>query len=167
MFHKCSSLIERKVRLFSNKQEFLPLLYLKSFRQFQNLSEEMMEPCRWKFDRIILRSVSEIIAISILHFASLCSWVVRFEFSLRCMDVLATNAQISMRRNLMLNFVKLKLRIFMRHTLSYWPITGDGDIEQFQIFNLFASAWDPKSQLELSESCCRDVTHYAPKIPCE
>ena len=46
MFHKCSSLIERKVRLFSNKQEFLPLLHLKSFRQFQNLSEEMMEPCR-------------------------------------------------------------------------------------------------------------------------
>ena len=34
------NLVERKVRLFTNKQEFLTLLHLRSFRQFQNLSEE-------------------------------------------------------------------------------------------------------------------------------
>ena len=34
------NLVERKVRLFTNKQEFLTLLHLRSLRQFQNLSEE-------------------------------------------------------------------------------------------------------------------------------
>lgn len=32
--------VEHKVRLFTNKQEFLTLLHLRSFRQLQNLSEE-------------------------------------------------------------------------------------------------------------------------------
>ena len=31
---------EHKIRLFTNKQEFLTFLRLRSFRQFQNLSEE-------------------------------------------------------------------------------------------------------------------------------
>ena len=34
------NLVERKVRLFTNKQEFLTLLHLRYFRLFQNLSEE-------------------------------------------------------------------------------------------------------------------------------
>ena len=34
------TLVEHKVRLFTNKQEFLTLLHLRSFRQYQNLSEE-------------------------------------------------------------------------------------------------------------------------------
>ena len=34
------NLVEHKVRLFTNKQEFLTLLHLRSFRQFQSLSEE-------------------------------------------------------------------------------------------------------------------------------
>ena len=34
------NLVERKLRLLTNKQEFLTLLHLKSFMQFQNLSEE-------------------------------------------------------------------------------------------------------------------------------
>ena len=34
------NLVKRKVHLFTNKQEFLTLLHLRSFRQFQNLSEE-------------------------------------------------------------------------------------------------------------------------------
>ena len=33
------NLVERKVRFFTNKQDFLTLLHLRSFRQFQNLSE--------------------------------------------------------------------------------------------------------------------------------
>ena len=36
----CFNLAGRKVRLFTNKQEFLILLHLRIFRQFQNLSEE-------------------------------------------------------------------------------------------------------------------------------
>ena len=82
---------------------------------------------------------------------------------------LATNAQISMNWNLMLNFVKLKQRIFKRHSSSYWPNTGVGDIEKFKIFNLLASAkkafWPIR--LELSKLCCRVVSHCAPKILCE
>ena len=34
------NLVERKVRLFTIKQDFLTLLHLRSFRQFQNLSEK-------------------------------------------------------------------------------------------------------------------------------
>ena len=34
------NLVERKVRLFTNKEELLTLLHLRSFRQSQNLSEE-------------------------------------------------------------------------------------------------------------------------------
>ena len=67
------------------------------------------------------------------------------------MDVLATNAQISMNGNLMLNFVKLKQRIFKRHSSSYWPIAGVGDIEKFHSFNLLASAWDPKRRFDQSD----------------
>ena len=48
------------------------------------------------------------------------------DFALRCMDVLATNAQMSMNRKLMLNFVKLRQRIFKRHSTSYWPNVGEG-----------------------------------------
>ena len=49
--------VARKVRLFTNTQEFLTLLHERSFRQFQNLSD--LGPCRWKFDRIMLRSISK------------------------------------------------------------------------------------------------------------
>ena len=53
------------------------------------------------------------------------------DFALRYMDVLATNAQISMNGNLMLNFMKLKPRIFKRHSTSYWPNDGVGYLEKF------------------------------------
>ena len=53
------------------------------------------------------------------------------DFALRCIDVLAINAQISMNLNLMLNFVKLKHRIFKRHSTSYWPNVGVGFLEKF------------------------------------
>ena len=38
------NLVERKVRLFTNKQDVLKLFHLSSFMQFQNLSEETL--CR-------------------------------------------------------------------------------------------------------------------------
>ena len=31
----------------------------------------------------------------------------------------------------LLNFVKLKQRIFKRHSTSYWPNVGVGDVEKF------------------------------------
>ena len=53
------------------------------------------------------------------------------DFALHCLDVLATNAQISINGNVMLNFVKLNQRIFKRHSSTYWPNVGVGDIETF------------------------------------
>ena len=73
------------------------------------------------------------------------------DFALRCMDILATHAQISMNWNLMLNFVKLKQRIFNWHASSYWPNIRVGDIEKYQKFNLLASAWVPKSCFDQSD----------------
>ena len=52
------------------------------------------------------------------------------DFALRCMDVLATNAQISKNLDLMLNFMQLKQRISKRHSSSYWPNFGVGNIEK-------------------------------------
>ena len=44
------NLVERKVRLFTNKQEFLTLLHLRFFRQFQNLSQETWSRAAEKCD---------------------------------------------------------------------------------------------------------------------
>ena len=35
------------------------IIVFKTFTQFQNLSEEGMAPCRWKFNRIMLLSISK------------------------------------------------------------------------------------------------------------
>ena len=53
------------------------------------------------------------------------------DFTWRCLDVLVTNAELSMNWNLMLNFVKLNQRIFKRHPSSYWPYVGVGDVKTF------------------------------------
>ena len=71
--------------------------------------------------------------------------------------------------HLMLIIVKLKQRIFKRHSSFYWPNIGVGDIENFAVCNLFTSARDPIKSLwpirfELSEPCCVDC---APTILCE
>ena len=84
------NLVERKVRLFTNKQDFLILLHLRSFRQFQNLSDET-----WS------RAAENLIELCFVAFQSnkskKCFINNRdIDFALRCMDVLATNAQISM-----------------------------------------------------------------------
>ena len=63
------------------------------------------------------------------------------------MDVLATNAQISMNWNLMLNFLKLKQRIFKPHSSSCWPNVGGWGYWKFYIFNL----WDPNSSFLQSD----------------
>ena len=155
MFNKFSLILSSvKSALLTNKQEFLTLLHLRSFMQLQNLRKHEAVPLKiwsnyasYHFWATQVRNVSysceiffpfsEFIAISI--------------FALCCMCVLASNAQISMNWNLMLNFVKLKRRISKRHSSSYWPNIGVGDIERFAIFNLLASAWDPKSRFDQSD----------------
>ena len=53
-----------------------------------------------------------------------------------------------MNWNFMLNFVKLKKRLFfMRHALSYRTNIREGNTERFDIFYPSASVWDPKSRL--------------------
>ena len=66
------------------------------------------------------------------------------DFPLRFIGRSGNKVQRSMNRNSMLPFVKLKQNIFKRHFSPYWPNTGGGDIEKCAIFNLLASAWDPK-----------------------
>ena len=149
------NLVENKVRLFTNKQEVLTILHLRSFRQFQNLSEET-----WS------RAAENLIELCFVAFLSnkskkcfILVWIIFFvfrnyrdiDFALCCMDVLATNAQISMNWNLMLNFVNLKQRIFKRHSTSYWPNVGVGFLEKFSIFNFLASAWDSKGRFDQSD----------------
>ena len=60
-----------------------------------------MEPCRRKFDRIMLRGISKQQKQEVLHTRLNNFPVFRnyrdIDFALRCMDVLATNAQISMK----------------------------------------------------------------------
>ena len=59
-----------------------------------------MEPCRCKFDRIMLRSISKHKKYEMFHTRLNNVPVFRnyrdINFALRCMDVLATNAQIKM-----------------------------------------------------------------------
>ena len=97
------NLVERKARLFVNKQELLTLLHLRSFMRFQNLSEETwshaaenkIELCFVAF----LRN-KEIFQTRLNDFSAFRNYR-DIDFALRCMDVLATNTQISMNWNLM------------------------------------------------------------------
>ena len=55
------NLVKRKDRSFTNKQDFF-FFYIIAFKVFQTISEFVrgnMGPCRWKFDRIMLRSISK------------------------------------------------------------------------------------------------------------
>ena len=69
------------------------------------------------------------------------------DFVLRCMDVLATSAQISMNCNLILNFVALKHRIFKRHSTSYWPKVGVGYLEKLKKISPFQAPVTQKAVL--------------------
>ena len=50
-----------------------------------------------------------------------------------------------MNLKLILNFVKLKQRIFKQHVLSYWTNIRVGDIEKFVFLDFSASTWDHKN----------------------
>ena len=126
------NLVKDTVHLFTNKQDFLTLMHLRYFRQFQNLSEEtqsrtaenLIDLCFVAF----LSSKSNkcfILVNGLNHFPFFRNYC-DIDFALRCVDVLATNAQISMNWNLMLNFV-----IFKRHSTTSWPNVRVGYIEMF------------------------------------
>ena len=122
------NLVGHKVRLVTNKQEFLTLLHLKSFKQFQNLSEETWNRAAVNLIELCFVAFLSNKSKKMLHTCLNNFHVFRnyrdINFAMRCMDVLATNAQISMNWNLMLNFVKLKQKIFKRHSTSYWTNVG-------------------------------------------
>ena len=143
--------VEHKVRSFTNKQEFWTLLHLRPFRQFQNLSDETWSRAAKNY-RIMLYGISKLQKWEMLR-SSLNNFPVfrnyrDIDFALSCMDVLVTNAQVAMNWNLMLNFVKLKQRIFKWHSTSYWPNVGVGYLEKSLIFNFLASAWDSESHFD-------------------
>ena len=71
------------------------------------------------------------------------------DFALRCMAVLATNAKIAMNRYLILNFVKLKQRLFKRHSTSYWPNVGVGYWKSFKFLTSWQAPWTPKADLTI------------------
>ena len=53
------NLVEHKVRLFTNKQDFFNIIALKVFQAISEFVRGNMEPCRWKCDKIMLRGVSK------------------------------------------------------------------------------------------------------------
>ena len=137
MFFKCSSLIWSSIKSALVHQQ-TRIINIIAFKVFQAISEFVrgnMEPCRWKFDRILVRGISKQQKWEMRHTRLNNLPVFRnyrdIDFALRCVDVLATNAQISMNWNLMFNFVKLKQRIVKRHPTSYWPNVGVGNLEKF------------------------------------
>ena len=92
-----------------------------TFNGLQAISEFVrgnMEPCHWKFDPIMPRSISKQQNYEMFHIRLNNFPVFRnyrdIQFALHCMDDLATDAKISMNWNLMLNFAKVKQRIFKR-----------------------------------------------------
>ena len=94
------NLVEHKVRLFTNKQEFLTLLHLMSFRQFQNLSEETWSRVAENFIELCFVAFLSNKSKTLLHIRLNNFPVFRnyrdIDFVLGYMDVLATNAQISL-----------------------------------------------------------------------
>ena len=53
------NLVEHKVRLFTNKQYLFYIIALKVFQAISEFVRGNMEPCRRKFDRIMLRGISK------------------------------------------------------------------------------------------------------------
>ena len=94
------NLVERKVHLFSDKHDFFNIIAFKVFLAISEFVTGNMEPCRWKFDRIMLRSISKRQKEEMIHTRLNNFPVFRnyrdIDFALPCVDVLATSAQMSM-----------------------------------------------------------------------
>ena len=54
------NLVEQTVRLFTNKQDvFFLIIAFKVFHAISEFVSGNMEPCRWKFNQIMLRGISK------------------------------------------------------------------------------------------------------------
>ena len=96
------------------------MIAFKVFQEISEIASDTSEPSHWIFYGIVLP----------VAFLSNTVYTFITDFALRCTDILETNAQIPKNWTLMLNFVKFKQMIFMRHSSSYWPIVGAGDMEK-------------------------------------
>ena len=128
------NLVERKVRLFTIKQEFLILFHLRPFRQFQNLSEET-----WS------RAAKNLIELCFVAFLSnkskkcfiLVSYLFRLQTLSRYRFCIALYGRSGKKRS-NLNVLKFDVKLrqikaedFKRHSSTFWPNVGEGDIEKF------------------------------------
>ena len=73
------------------------------------------------------------------------------DFALSCMDVFATNAQISSFLTLMPNFVELNRAIFKRFLSAHWPTVGVWGETHFYVPCRLTRACDQKSIFGQSE----------------
>ena len=51
------NLVMSKALSFTNKQDFFNIIAFKVFQAISEFVRVNMGPCRWKFDRIMLRSI--------------------------------------------------------------------------------------------------------------
>ena len=122
------NLVKRKVRLFTNKQEFFILLHSISFRQFHNLSEET-----WS------HAAENFIELCFIAFLNKKSKSSRYRF---CIALYGRSGNKNSNLNELKFDVKFKQMIFKRQPSSYWPSSywpniGVGDIESFK----FLTSW--------------------------
>ena len=83
------------------------MFYMIAFKVFQEISEFISgtsEPSHWIFYGIVLPVA--VLGNTVYTFITIFRKCRNIDFALRCMDILETNAQISMNWTLMLNFVK-------------------------------------------------------------
>ena len=60
MFYKFSSLIWSSFKsVYSSTNKNFNIIAFKVFQVFSEFVKGNMEPCRWNFDRIMLRSISK------------------------------------------------------------------------------------------------------------
>ena len=52
------NLVKQKVHFFINKQGFFNIIAFKVFQAISEFVRRNMEPCRWKFDQIMLHGIS-------------------------------------------------------------------------------------------------------------
>ena len=89
-FFNLVKLVHRQTRMFNI------IMHLRSFREFQNLSEETAENLIKLCFMPFLSNKGKKCCILVLNNFPVVRNYRNINFVLRCMDVLATNAQISM-----------------------------------------------------------------------
>ena len=53
------NLVEHKVQLFNKRDDDFNIIAFKVFQAISEFVRGDMEPCRWKFDRIMLHGISK------------------------------------------------------------------------------------------------------------